>query len=355
VTRGDLGQLLFVGFDGVELTVDLRAFLSRVRPGGIILFARNLVDPAQTLGLVSELRSLYKPRPLMALDEEGGRVSRLRSMGPTLPPAASLADRGDPELMSDLARHLGALVSSLGFDIDFTPVVDLCPVESTNGIGDRSFGCDPDRVTTMAAACLEGLARSGVTGCLKHFPGLGPTRSDSHLKLPTARKDEAAFRNEDLVPYARLSDRAKLVMVGHGHYPFWAGPTPVAATLVPEIATGVLREELGFRGLALADDLEMRAVSDHVPYEELAPRVILSGCDMALVCLSRDAIERSLAGLNAWSEAGHLPAARVQEACARLQALRNAVKATGKAASRPSEKAFRKASTALQSRLDALA
>jgi beta-N-acetylhexosaminidase len=255
MTGNELGQLLFVGFDGVVLTGELRAFLSRVRPGGIILFSRNLVDPAQTLRLVSDLRSLFTPRPLLAVDEEGGRVSRLRGMAPTLPPAADLAARRSPALMSDLARDLGSIVASLGFDIDFTPVVDLCGPEATNGIGDRSFGVDPELVSALAAACLEGLDRAGVTGCLKHFPGLGPTASDSHLDLPTARKDEPDFRAADLVPYQRVHGRSRIIMVGHGHYPFWAGTRPVAATLVPRIVTGLLREEIGFSGLALADDL----------------------------------------------------------------------------------------------------
>ncbi len=322
MTRRDLGQLLFVGFDGAELSDGLRAFLSDLRPGGIILFSRNLVDAEQTRHLVAELRGLYVPRPLMAVDEEGGRVSRLRKFAPTLPPAAQLAARRDPALMRDLSEKLGRIVASLGFDIDFTPVVDLSVPGDTNGIADRSFGLDPDHVTTMARAVLDGMRRAGVTGCLKHFPGLGPTTSDSHLHLPTATKDERAFRRADLVPYLRLQDDCPLVMVGHGHYPFWAGPEPIAATLVPRIATDLLRNEAGFTGVAIADDLEMKAVSDHVPYEELAPRVIEAGCDMALVCFDGEAIARSHAGLRAWADDGRLSKGRLAQAFARLGALR---------------------------------
>jgi beta-N-acetylhexosaminidase len=355
VTRDDLGQLLFVGFDGVELTGELRAFLSRVRPGGIILFSRNLIDPDQALRLISELRALYTPRPLLAVDEEGGRVSRLRGMAPTLPPAARLAARLSPALVSGLARDLGSIVASLGFDIDFTPVVDLCETDATNGIADRSFGTDPEIVSTLAAACLEGLDQAGVTGCLKHFPGLGPTASDSHLDLPTARKEESAFRAEDLVPYRRVHDRAAIIMVGHGHYPFWAGDAPVAATLVPRIVTGLLRGEIGFQGLALADDLEMKAVADHVPFEELAPRVIAAGCDMALVCRQPDAVGRSLEGLKQWSASGRLEAARLDQAFARLRALRAGVEASRARAVSASRPSFIAACAALRSSLEGVA
>ncbi|MGH9867215.1 MAG: beta-N-acetylhexosaminidase [Candidatus Polarisedimenticolia bacterium] len=346
----DLGQLLFVGFDGVELSGELRGFLSRIRPGGIILFSRNLVDPDQVMRLTASLREICEPRPLLAVDEEGGRVSRLRSMTPTLPPAAALAARGNPELVRDLAERLGAMLATLGFDIDFTPVVDLCGPEATNGVGDRSFGEDPEQASILAGAVLDGLARAGVTGCLKHFPGLGPTTSDSHLHLPTATRDEQELRRLDLVPYHRLKDSARVVMIGHGHYPGWAGPKPLAATLVPRIATDLLRREVGFEGLALADDLEMKAVADHVPYEDLAPRVLVSGCDMALVCRHPDAIERSLAGLRSWAQDGRLPAARIDEAFRRLDALRAA-------ALRPEagRETFASARDALASRLTDLA
>jgi beta-N-acetylhexosaminidase len=352
VDKGDLGQLLFVGFDGVELTGELRGFLSRLRPGGIILFSRNLVDPDQTLHLTSALREVCDPPPLLAVDEEGGRVSRLRKMAPTLPPAATLSARGEPALVADLAARLGAVVASLGFDIDFTPVVDLCAPDAANGIADRSFGEDPGQVSEMAGAILDGMERAGVTGCLKHFPGLGPTSSDSHLDLPTAARDEEALRRLDLVPYRRLAGRARIVMIGHGHYPAWAGPRPVAATLVPRIATTLLRDEVGFGGLALADDLEMRAVSDHHPYEDQAPGVIAAGCDMALVCLERGAIERSLAGLQAAAADGRLTAARLEEAFARLASLRRHVSAARR---REGRRAFRKACAALSSSLEALA
>src|SRR5438093_13647313 len=133
------GQLLFVGFDGTDLTVDLRSFLGRIRPGGIILFKRNIVAPDQSLRLISDLRAMYEPAPIIAVDEEGGQVSRLRPLAPTLPPAARLAALGDPGLVREMAASLGRILLALGFDLDFAPVVDLCRPDAPNGIGDRSF------------------------------------------------------------------------------------------------------------------------------------------------------------------------------------------------------------------------
>jgi len=343
------GDLLFVGFDGIEMTVELDAFLRRVRPGGIILFKRNIVSADQAFSLISSLRSLYEPRPIIAVDEEGGQVSRLRPVAPTLPTAVRLAAAG-PVVTKELAASLGRMLAALGFDLDFTPVVDLCREDAPNGIGDRSFGLDPERVVSMARACLEGLAESGLAGCLKHFPGLGPTLFDSHHHLPTVQKEREAFLAEDLLPYRKLHASAPVVMVGHGHYPFMAGANPIAATLTPAVATDLLRRDIGYEGLALADDLEMKAVSARIPYQELAPRVIAAGCDMALVCRDRTAVKTSLEALETWAADGRLPLARVDEALRRVEALRSVVLDPG-ARPTPSITAFEAAAGDLASRL----
>jgi len=353
--KSNLGELLFVGFDGTDLNGELRAFLSRIRPGGIILFKRNVVDPAQLIRLISDLHGLYEPSPIVAVDEEGGQVSRLRPLAPTLPPMAKLASSGGAATMREMAAALARVLASAGFDLDFAPVVDLCRPDSPNGIGDRSFGTDPVAATTMASACLEGLADGGIAGCLKHFPGLGPTLFDSHHHLPTVQKDDAPFRREDLLPYRRLHAMAPVVMVGHGHYPFFSGPDPLAATLSPAIVTDLLRGEIGFSGVALADDLEMKAVAARVSFTELAPRTIAAGCDMALVCRKPEAIEASLAALTAWADGGRLEQTRITEALGRVQALRAAVARVRGGAVAPTVAAFQTACADLSTRLAAIA
>ncbi|HEY3174659.1 MAG TPA: glycoside hydrolase family 3 N-terminal domain-containing protein [Candidatus Polarisedimenticolia bacterium] len=349
-----IGELLFVGFDGTEMSVELRAFLGRIRPGGFILFKRNIVDPVQTLRLIADLRAMFDPPPIIAVDEEGGQVSRMRPMAPTLPSSARLAASGDAQAVRAMAASMGRVLASAGFDLDFAPVVDLCRPDSPNGIGDRSFGADTEVTCVMAAAYLDGLADASMNGCLKHFPGLGPTLFDSHHHLPTVQKEEAPFRREDLHPYRRLHERVPVVMVGHGHYPFLSGADPIAATLSAPVVTGLLRGEIGFTGVALADDLEMKAVSARVPFRELAPRVVSSGCDMALVCRRREAIEDSLDGLRDWVESGRLDGARVAEALARVEELRARVART-RAGTTPSIGSFRAACADLSSRLEAFA
>jgi len=351
--KTNLGELLFVGFDGTDLNVELRAFLTRIRPGGIILFKRNIVDAAQIVRVISELHALYEPSPIIAVDEEGGQVSRMRSLAPTLPPMARLAGNG-PATVREMAAGLARVLVSVGFDLDFAPVVDLCRPDAPNGIGDRSFGTDPEKTAELAAAYLEGLADGGISGCLKHFPGLGPTLFDSHHHLPTVQKDDAPFRREDLLPYRRLHALAPVVMVGHGHYPFFSGADPLAATLSPAVVTDLLRRDIGFTGVALADDLEMKAVAARVSFSDLAPRTIIAGCDMALVCRRTEAIDASLAALNSWAETGRLGQARIDEALHRVRTFRAAV-ARAHRGGPPSVEAFRNACADLTSRLAAIA
>jgi len=347
-----LGALLFVGFDGTVLSVETRAFLSDLGPGGIILFQRNLTDPAQTARLIDDLRDACGERVLVAVDEEGGAVSRLRGFAPTLPPGARLAAGKDPAMVRSLAASLGRMLASLGFDIDFAPVLDLCPPSAGNGIGDRSFGTDPGTAAVMGGAYLAGLADAGIAGCLKHFPGLGPTSSDSHMELPTVGKPGADFLAEDLLPFRRLRDAAPIAMIAHGHYPFLAGETPLAATLAPQVATDLLRREVGFEGLALADDLEMKAVAARVGFDTLAPRAVLAGCDMLLVCRQRDAIAKSREALASWAASGRLPEQRIAGALARVERLGGQIAALR---AKRGKEAFADASADLRARLERIA
>ncbi|MFQ5701187.1 MAG: beta-N-acetylhexosaminidase [Acidobacteriota bacterium] len=347
----DVGGFLFVGFGGTHLTPETRAFLRAIRPGGIILFSRNITGAEQVLELIADLKSLYSPAPVLGIDEEGGRVSRLRPLSPTLPPAARLAESGDPSLVREMAASLGEVLAALGFDLDFAPVVDLCRATAPNGIADRSFGIDPETTCAMAGAYLEGLREAGIAGCLKHFPGLGPTGRDSHQHLPRIDKPEADFRRDDLLPFRRLQARAPAIMIGHGYYPFLAPHRPLPATLARSVASDLLRGEVGFKGLALADDLEMKAASSALAYEELAPRAFIAGCDMLLVCSRRDAIEHCRHGLLESAERGLIDEDRLRAAGRRLDALRSHLRPV--ASDPPCLERFESARADLISRLEA--
>lgn len=316
--RSRAGRVVMIGVPAVEIG---RADAERVRalaPGGVILFARNLETPRQTVELLAALRRLLPSPTLLALDQEGGRVNRLETwIGPT-PTAVSFSLAGAAST-ERFGRVTATGLRALGFNLDFAPVVDLCAENATNGIGNRSFGDDPVSVTRLAGAFLRGLQHAGVAGCLKHFPGLGDTVVDSHVELPTASRSRAELSARDLVPFRRLGGDAASVMVGHAHYPAIDGPAPRPASGSVNLVSGVLRGELGFGGLVVSDDLEMGAVSSLDASGSFALQAVSAGCDLLLYCHTLERAAAAVASLAA--EAAHSPAfgRRLQEAATRVE------------------------------------
>jgi len=319
--EGVCGRSLFVGIVGTSLNTQVSDLLARVKPGGIILFKRNVASLPDLVALCSDLRRAVDPPPLLAIDEEGGRVTRLTPHVTGLPPASITASQ-PAERLREYWRRYGDLLALLGIDIDFAPVVDLCSPDAVNGIADRSYGTDPQLVAGCGSAAIEGLMEAGVLPTLKHFPGLGNTLLDSHDHLPSIQKDREAFEREDLFPFIALASRSPAVMVGHGHYPFYAGPDARAATLSSEICTDLLRRRIGFGGTAISDDLEMKAVAARVAWEDLAPRTIESGCDMILICHQTERILAAHEAIVKRARSDARFSARCEEAARRVDALR---------------------------------
>jgi beta-N-acetylhexosaminidase len=314
----DAGRVLMVGLPGAKLDAATARHLSLLRPGGVILFARNLVSPAGTIALLDAARDVLPSPPLFAIDQEGGRVSRLeRWVGPT-PTAVALAAAG-VGVCEQFARATARVVRAIGFNLDFAPVVDVCTAEATNGIADRSFGADPECVTQLAGSFLDGLQDEGLAGCLKHFPGLGETSVDSHVELPTAHRSRQKLDEVELLPFCRLASRAASVMISHGHYPA-LDPTPaLPATLSAAIVGGLLRDRIGFDGLVVSDDLEMGAIDTLDGDGEAAVRSIEAGCDLVLYCSSLDRAERAWRRLAARAAADPTFACRLQRAARRVE------------------------------------
>ncbi len=286
-----------IGLPGTDLDRETRRRIRSLRPGGVILFARNLDHARQTATLLDEVRAELPYRLLLAIDQEGGRVSRLGPWIGATPTAAHLAQTGIDQTRQ-FGHATGTALAALGFNVDFAPVVDLCSSEATNGIADRSFGLDPTEVTRLAGAFLDGVQGSGVAGCLKHFPGLGETHVDSHVELPTVRRTAEQIRRHDLEPFRALRDSAASVMVGHGHYPELDPEPGRPASLSPPIVDGLLRREIGYRGLIVSDDLEMGAVAPIDRDGSAAVEAVDAGCDLVLYCadldraaMARDALE----------------------------------------------------------------
>jgi beta-N-acetylhexosaminidase len=306
-----------VGVPGTHLDAPTADRLRDLGPGGVILFRRNVASASQLRSLVAELRALLARPAWVAIDQEGGRVSRLEPLvGPT-PTAAALA-RAGAAAARDVGRETGRALRALGIDLDFAPVVDLCGPQARNGIGDRAFGATVSAVVPSAGAFLDGLQGAGVAGCLKHFPGLGATVVDSHFALPTADRSIEELEREELAPFRALADRAAMVMVGHGHYPALDPAPRRPATMSAAIVSGLLRRGLGHRGPVVSDDMEMGAIAALDADGAAAAEALGAGCDLLLygADLDRAAAARDRLARLAGAEASF--AARLAEARATL-------------------------------------
>jgi beta-N-acetylhexosaminidase len=278
-----VGQHLFIGIPGRELTTSTRKLLQEIRPGGVVLFGRNVGTAGEFRSLTRSLCAL-EYRPLIAIDQENGRVNRLRDFVGELPTITKLKRGRSTEKVEEFGRNIGRWLHQFDLDIDFAPVFDLELTDAENALRDRCWGKTPSEVIRWAGAFLEGLEREGVTGCPKHFPGLGGAKLDSHEKLPTIARSRQELFEEDLQPYRHFMRRLTAIMVGHGLYPELDDKP---ASLSRKIITGLLREQLGFTGLVFTDDLEMGAIED---FQSAVVGAFRAGADFLLVCHSPEKI-----------------------------------------------------------------
>ncbi len=282
-----------------------RNFLQRIDPAGVVIFRENVVTPSQVRDLNLSIREACPSgQVLIAVDQEGGRVARLREGVPQLPPMRTLGEMEDPERIRTAGRDLGRALRQMGFDIDFAPVLDVDSNAANPIIGDRSFSSDPLKVGPMAMAFAQGLLEEGIIPCGKHFPGHGATDLDSHLDLPFVHADRETLENRELLPFRHaISAGIPLLMTAHVVYPAWDDKSP--ATLSRAIITGLLRERLGFSGLVLSDDLLMKAVAKE-GVVKAALAALDAGCDGLLVLrngrAARDVFETVAARLEAGAE-----------------------------------------------------
>jgi beta-N-acetylhexosaminidase len=278
------GQLLFAGFEGTEPPPDLLGLVAQGRVGGVVLFSRNVSGPEQLRRLVDALHERAPAEhPLsVAVDQEGGRVQRLRQPWTEWPPMRSLGERDRIDDTRALGRALARELADLRIDLDFAPVVDVDTNPDNPVIGDRSFASTPAAVARHAVALIEGLQEQGVAACAKHFPGHGDTSLDSHLALPRIDHDLARLREIELPPF-RAAAEAGVASMMTAHVVISRLDPELPATLSPA-ALGLLRDEIGYDGLVFSDDLEMAAVADHFAPRDAVRRALEAGCDALLVC-----------------------------------------------------------------------
>lgn len=277
------------GLSGSVLTDAERSFFREVDPAGYILFGRNIETRAQVRALTDELRAIHgRDRLLVTIDQEGGRVRRMKEPVWPFYPAGEAFDRlydlapaSAIEAARANAQAMGMDLAEVGITMTHAPVLDVRQAGAHDVIGDRALGSEPMRVAALGRAVLDGLARAGVAGTIKHMPGHGRSMVDTHKELPTVTASEAELEL-DLAPFRKLAD-APSGMTGHLIFTAWDAANP--ATLSPFVIETIIRQRIGFDGLLFTDDLDMEALSGTVP--ERAARAIAAGCDLALNCWAK--------------------------------------------------------------------
>jgi beta-N-acetylhexosaminidase len=315
------GQLLLMGLAGPELSEGERRALGSGKRGGVVLFARNVRPaadgPSGVLALTNEVRRQSPTRPLVAIDQEGGRVVRIGPPALALPAMRRIGELGDPGFASRLAEAQARELAAMGLTMSFAPVADVHTHPDNPVIGERAFATTPAEVTRFAKAWAEGLSRGGVLSCAKHFPGHGDTSVDSHLALPRVDRSREELDRVEIAPFRDLARDPNVasMMVAHVVFPglgTGAGPS----SLSPAVCTHLLRNELGFEGVLFSDDLEMKAIQ--LPMGEAAVLAIGAGCDALLICHRDELVEEALDALVREAETSPAFRARCEEAHGRF-------------------------------------
>jgi len=305
-----LGQLILTGVPGKELDAETGNLFRRVQPGGFILFARNIESPTQLRKLIDDLRNLSNIDPIITIDQEGGRVSRLRLIGNEPPNAQQLRDKDDVDLIRRHGDITGRLLRLFGFNLDLCPVLDISfDDDADNSLRGRCYGKTVEQVVRNAGAFTDGMRGQGIASCGKHFPRYSAATVDAHHELPKIERTREELDREELAVFRAFVDKIESMMICHGWYPcFEAKRTP--ATLSHRVVTELLRDEMGFAGLIMTDDLDMGAILNEYGLEETIRLAIAAGNDLAMIChripeienvhrilakLPRDQIERALA------------------------------------------------------------
>ena len=307
-----LGQLILTGVAGKELDAKAAKLFQRVQPGGFILFARNIESPAQLRKLIDDLRGLSQIEPIITIDQEGGRVSRLRLIGNEPPNAQQLRDKNDIDLIRRHGDITGRLLRLFGFNLDLCPVLDISfDDDADNSLRGRCYGRTVEQVVRNAGAFNEAMRGHGIASCGKHFPGYSAATIDAHHELPKISRTREELDREELAVFKQFVGEIDSMMTCHGWYPCFE-PDRKPATLSHRVVTQLLREEMGFDGLIMTDDLDMGAILNEYGLDETIRLAIAAGNDLAMIChripeienvyrilgaLPRDQIDRALANV----------------------------------------------------------
>lgn len=283
-----LGQMFMIGISGHKLTDEEKNFIVENDIGSIILFARNVSTPEQILNLTNEIQALADDTPsglpfLISIDMEGGRVARLKSPFTIWPPMKNLGDIDSPQLAFEVHYAMGLEMQAVGINMDFSPCVDVLLNPENEIIGDRAFSSDPEVVGKIASGVIRGFKKAGIVSCAKHFPGHGFTKIDSHFDLPVDPRTWAELLKNEVIPYPKtFKSKVEFLMTAHILFENIDPKNPV--TLSEKILKTHLRQELGYRGIIITDDLDMKALSKSASPEDLTYKAFRAGANVFLFC-----------------------------------------------------------------------
>jgi beta-N-acetylhexosaminidase len=320
-----VGQLFFLGFQGPAPDNETREIHQMIRPGGFLVAQRNIENFDQIYSLTASLREMSAIPALVAIEQEGGRVDRLKQVFAPLPSAAAAAAGGTAHVRV-AARIIASELEATGFNVNLAPVVD---VAQTNTISpDRMFSGNAAEVARLAGAFVDELAKKDIIACAKHFPGLGGATADAHFVLPRIDRSRRQLLQEDVLPFANLLEKVPMVMVSHAYYPAFGDDRQTPASLSSRIVEGFLRKKLGFRGLITTDDLTMGAISSVGLTPEVFLNAFEAGNDMLLFSQTTPLVEQAFGNLVRAVRASGALRKRLDESVERVIILKSRVPLT---------------------------
>jgi beta-N-acetylhexosaminidase len=314
--RKQVGQLIIAGVESPELSPLERAWLKLIRPGGIILFRRNIEQASQVTSLLRETTEIAGAPLFRCVDLEGGLVDRLRDIIAPMPSAASVFTSGKAKSFMKHGRLIAKEAKALGFNMVLAPVLDLALPVSESVMRTRVVSPSPSEVITYAKAFADGLSAEGVLGCGKHFPGLGGGTLDSHHAMPIIKRTWKELWTKDLAVFLALAGKLPAIMIAHAAYPQIKGLAP--ASISPFWVSNILRRRIGFRGLIVSDDMEMGGILTQASIEEAAVKAILAGVDLIEICRDPSLILRAYEAVLAEAEDSAAFRRRVETSCRRI-------------------------------------
>jgi beta-N-acetylhexosaminidase len=342
--RRQIGQLLIAGFNGQQIPPELRSLAKEFGLGGVILFARNIGEPEQLAEVCFDASRLVSDLPpWVSVDQEGGRVARLKAPFTEWPPMATLGRSGDTQLAERFARALASELKAVGITLDYAPVLDVQTNPKNAVIGDRALAEKAQDVARLGVAIIRTLQAEGIAACGKHFPGHGDTSADSHHELPLVEHPPERLREVEFVPFKAAAEAGvATIMTAHVFVPSLDDKRP--ATLSRRVVTDLLRGELQYNGVILSDDLDMKAIAAEYAVPTAAVLAIEAGCDGVLICSGdHDTQAAALEALIHAVESDRLRLSRVEDALKRQQRAKERFLAAPVAARPPAARALRSA------------